>query len=79
MPAPVLDQLQTAEPNDWLVAPGWQALVSRFFTSDVGCQLMAFLQQRLQDGTRIYPPQPLRALELTAPEAVRVVILGQDR
>ena len=78
MSAPVLDQLQTAEPNDWCVAPGWQALVSRFFSSDVGCQLIAFLQQRLQDGNRIYPPQPLRALELTAPEAVRIVILGQD-
>ena len=26
----------------------------------------------------MFPPQPLRALELTAPESVRVVILGQD-
>lgn len=26
----------------------------------------------------MYPPQPLRALTLTPPEAVRVVILGQD-
>lgn len=39
---------------------------------------MAFLQQRLTDGAAIFPPQPLRALELTAPESVRVVILGQD-
>ena len=26
----------------------------------------------------IFPPQPLRALQLTPPEAVRIVILGQD-
>ena len=26
----------------------------------------------------VFPPQPLRALELTPPEQVRVVILGQD-
>jgi uracil-DNA glycosylase len=29
-------------------------------------------------GASIFPPQPLRALELTPPESVRVVILGQD-
>jgi len=36
------------------------------------------LQKRLQDGAVIFPPQPLRALELTPPDKVRVVILGQD-
>ena len=29
-------------------------------------------------GASIFPPRPLRALELTPPDAVRVVILGQD-
>jgi len=71
-------QLQSADPRDWPVAPGWQALVTRFFASQTGSQLLAFLQQRLAAGAIIYPPQPLRALELTPPEAVRVVILGQD-
>ncbi len=37
-----------------------------------------FLQQRLDLGALIYPPQPLRALELTPSDEVRVVILGQD-
>jgi uracil-DNA glycosylase len=32
----------------------------------------------LAAGATIFPPQPLRALALTAPESVRVVILGQD-
>lgn len=76
--APVADQLQTANPADWPVAPGWQPLVERFFQSETGQGLLAFLGQRLYEGATIFPPQPLRALQLTPPEAVRVVILGQD-
>ncbi|GAA3986352.1 uracil-DNA glycosylase [Comamonas faecalis] len=71
-------QLQSANPLDWPVAPGWQSLVHDFFTAAPGRQLLDFLQARLAAGARIFPPRPLRALELTAPEAVRVVILGQD-
>jgi len=70
--------LQSVDPGDWPVAPGWQALVDEFFASPAGLQLLAFLQQRLAAGAVIFPPQPLRAIELTPPEAVRVVILGQD-
>ncbi len=44
----------------------------------MGRGLLGFLQQRLQAGASVFPPQPLRALELTAPESIRVVILGQD-
>jgi len=72
------DQLQSAQPSDWPVADGWQALVDHFFQSTAGQGLLAFLQQRLQDGATIFPPLPLRALQLTPPESVRVVILGQD-
>jgi uracil-DNA glycosylase len=71
-------QLETANPKDWTVAPGWQALVDRFFESQTGIQLLAFLRQRLAAGAVIFPPQPLRALELSPPDKVRVVILGQD-
>jgi uracil-DNA glycosylase len=71
-------QLQSADPGDWPVAPGWQALAARFFASPDGIRLLAFLQQRLAAGAVIFPPRPLRALELTPPEAVRVVMLGQD-
>ena len=72
------DQLQSASPADWPVAPGWQALTDRFFASDAGLGLLRFLQQRLDAGAVVFPPQPLRALQLTPPEEVRVVILGQD-
>jgi uracil-DNA glycosylase len=71
-------QLATANPSDWLVATGWQGIVASFFKSDKGLALLAYLQQRRAAGAAIFPPQPLRALELTAPESVRVVILGQD-
>jgi uracil-DNA glycosylase len=75
---PVVDQLLTADPASWPVAPGWQPLAAEFFQSAQGRRLLEFLQQRLQAGAVVFPPQPLRALQLTAPESVRVVILGQD-
>ena len=71
-------QLVTADPADWPVAPGWQPLVNDFFASERGEALLAFLNARLEAGATIFPPKPLRALELTLPEQVRVVILGQD-
>lgn len=71
-------QLQSAEPRDWPVAAGWQTRVDQFFASPEGVRLVDFLRQRLAAGAVIFPPQPLRALELTPPEQVRVVILGQD-
>ncbi|WP_425584157.1 uracil-DNA glycosylase [Variovorax defluvii] len=71
-------QLQTSDPADWPVAAGWQALVDEFFGSAAGLKLINFLHERLKAGAAIFPPRPLRALELTPPEAVRVVILGQD-
>ncbi|OQW85768.1 MAG: uracil-DNA glycosylase [Rhodoferax ferrireducens] len=71
-------QLTSADPLNWPVAPGWQGLVTHFFENGKGLALLTFLQQRLQNGAVIFPPQPLRALELTPPDKVRVVILGQD-
>jgi uracil-DNA glycosylase len=71
-------QLTSSDPADWPVAPGWQALVDDFFASATGVRLRGFLRERLEAGAVIFPPQPLRALELTPPESVRVVILGQD-
>ncbi len=72
------DQLRAADVAAWPVAPGWQELVDSFFQSKPGLGLLAFLGQRLQAGASIFPPQPLRALQLTPPQAVRVVVLGQD-
>jgi uracil-DNA glycosylase len=71
-------QLASSDPADWPVAPGWQPLVEEFFSSAPGIKLRSFLRERLDAGAVIFPPQPLRALELTPPDDVRVVILGQD-
>ncbi|HEU0204280.1 MAG TPA: uracil-DNA glycosylase [Burkholderiaceae bacterium] len=60
------------------VAPGWQSLLEKFEASGAAHRLSGFLQDRRAAQATIYPPQPLRALELTPFEAVRVVILGQD-
>ena len=70
--------LSTADPADWGVHPSWSALVSQFWRSSSGQSLLAFLQQRIHDGARIYPAQPLKALALTPLNEVKVVILGQD-
>jgi uracil-DNA glycosylase len=72
------DQLRSANPADWPVDAGWQVVLDAFFGSATGQGLLAFLRQQLAAGEVIFPPQPLRALELTGPDAVRVVILGQD-
>ncbi|WP_213958057.1 uracil-DNA glycosylase [Variovorax sp. dw_954] len=78
MADPRTDQLSSNDPADWPVAPGWQPLVDEFLGGAVGQKLLGFLGERLAAGAVIFPPHPLRALELTPPEQVRVVILGQD-
>ena len=72
------DQLASNDPSQWPVASGWQPLVDGFFDGAVGRKLLGFLGERLRAGAVIFPPQPLRALELTPPDQVRTVILGQD-
>ena len=71
-------RLLSADPAAWPVAQGWQGLVNDFFNGPKGLKLLAFLRERLAQQAVIFPPEPLRALALTPPESVRVVILGQD-
>ena len=78
MQASATDRLTSADPAEWPVALGWRPLAEAFFVSAAGQNLLGFLRRRLAEGAVIFPPQPLRALALTPPEAVRVVILGQD-
>lgn len=70
--------LQAWAPHRWPVAAGWRPLVDQFFASEDGQRLARFVHDRLSAGAAIFPAQPLRALELTEPEQVRVLILGQD-
>lgn len=59
-------------------ALGWADLTADFWSSAEGSALRSFLEVRRAQGATIYPPEPLRALQLTAPDQVRVVVLGQD-
>lgn len=66
------DKAWATEATDW--GPVFQA----FLSSPSAERLQLFLAQRLQEQAVIYPPEPLRAFQLTPRESVRVVILGQD-
>ncbi|MDZ4284097.1 MAG: uracil-DNA glycosylase [Hydrogenophaga sp.] len=57
---------------------GWADLTADFWSSPKGVALMCFLDTRRAQGAAIYPPEPLRALQLTPSDEVRVVVLGQD-
>jgi uracil-DNA glycosylase len=65
-------------PETWPVGEGWREVVDGFLASPAGVRLAGFLRERLAQGAIVYPPRPLRALELTPLDRVRVVILGQD-
>lgn len=59
---------------------GWKDLLAGEFASPYMQQLKGFLQTEKQAGKIIFPKgaEYFRALDLTPPEEVRVVILGQD-
>ena len=56
----------------------WQSVTEPFIHSSEGRTLAAFVDQRVSEGAVVYPGHILRALEFNPPDAVRVVILGQD-
>jgi uracil-DNA glycosylase len=71
-------RLERWAPEEWKLAPGWQPVVDAFLASSDGKRLAAFICERLAAGAVIYPPRPLRALEVTPLANVHAVILGQD-
>lgn len=73
-----MDRLQRWAPEEWPLAPGWRPAVDDFLAGAQGRKLAAFLRERLAAGATIFPPHPLRALELTPLESVHAVVLGQD-
>ena len=77
-PAAQPDRLLAWTPNEWPLAEGWRTVVDDFIASPDGQRLAAFIRERLAAGAVIYPPHPLRALELTPLHAVHAVVLGQD-
>ena len=70
--------MQSWQGAAWTVADDWLPTTNAFFGSAVGRAVEAHVRQRLEQWAVIYPPEPLRMLELTPLSTVRVVILGQD-
>jgi len=60
------------------VPAAWRAVTDPFIRSAQGQALAAFVDQRVREGGLVYPGSVFRALEFNPPDAVRVVILGQD-
>ena len=77
-PAPTARRLEAWTPGQWPLAAGWRPAVDDFLASPDGERLAGFLGERLAAGATIYPPHPLRTLELTPLASVHAVVLGQD-
>lgn len=60
------------------VAPGWKPVTDRFLATDAGRELVRYVDRRVAEGAVVYPASVFRALELTPPSEVRVVVVGQD-
>jgi uracil-DNA glycosylase len=60
------------------VAAAWRPVTDAFLRSAAGQELVRHVDQRVRDGAVVYPATVFRALELTPPSQVRVVIVGQD-
>ena len=67
-------------PTDIKLDDGWKALLTSEFDKPYMKDLKAFLQARRAAGHLIFPKgnEYFHALDLTPPDKVRVVILGQD-
>lgn len=81
--APSAGQVQNAFRGDLLaqaasLPPAWQDAFVNMREQQTLHDLDGFLDERVQEGAQIFPLRPFRALLETSPEAVQVVILGQD-
>lgn len=58
--------------------PQWQQALAATLAGPAWAHLVQFIDARLAAGATVYPAEPFRALNLTPPANVRVVLLGQD-
>jgi uracil-DNA glycosylase len=76
-PAPAANTVTLESQFDGLPAD-WRKHLAGFIGSSHYRALCAFVDQQRADGKTVYPADVFRALRLTSPEQVKVVILGQD-
>ena len=60
------------------LSPAWAAALQTPAAQAALKTLHSYLADRLQAGAQIFPRHPFRALSYMEPDAVRVIILGQD-
>src|ERR1700742_3416168 len=68
----------TLEAQFAALPPAWRAHLKPFIESDAYAPLCRFVDGERAAGKTIYPADVFRALRLTSPDEVKVVILGQD-
>ncbi|WGS42485.1 uracil-DNA glycosylase [Burkholderia sp. JSH-S8] len=76
-PAASDDVLRLAAQFDALPA-AWRAVLAPFVAGDAYDPLCRFVDSERTAGKTVYPADVFRALRLTSPDDVKVVILGQD-
>lgn len=60
------------------VPEDWREVTEAFRRATVGRSLIGQVDARVAAGATVFPPEPLRALQLTRLDQVHTVILGQD-
>jgi uracil-DNA glycosylase len=68
----------TLEAQFAALPPAWRAHLKPFIESDAYAPLCRFVDGERAAGKTVYPADVFRALRLTSPDEVKVVILGQD-
>ncbi|CAH2808336.1 MAG: Uracil-DNA glycosylase, family 1 (EC [uncultured Paraburkholderia sp.] len=72
------DAPPTLEAQFDALPPTWRAHLKPFIDSDAYASLCRFVDGERAAGKTVYPADVFRALRLTSPDDVKVVILGQD-
>jgi len=60
------------------MGPQWRVASEPFVRSAACERLCRFVDSRIRAGATVFPSRPLSALDDATPEAVRVVVVGQD-
>ena len=76
-PQAAVDTTRLEDQFDALPA-AWRELLAPFVASDAYAPLCRFVDDERAAGKTVYPADVFRALRLTSPDDVKVVILGQD-
>jgi uracil-DNA glycosylase len=78
MPQATQAPIQRLEDQFDALPAAWRELLKPFTASDTYAPLCRFVDEERAAGKTVYPADVFRALRLTSPDDVKVVILGQD-